>query len=160
MLIFGAVVVVLLVVSLLFARGGGGRRTTHQYSAKPLLTANEKEFFARLAEAVPEYLIQSQVAMGALMNGRHAEGKDFATRSTFDRKIVDFVLLDANLEVALLIELDDRTHKAAKDAARDAMTRQSGYTTLRFESRAKPSVAELRNRILEAIKQASKSAKR
>jgi very-short-patch-repair endonuclease len=155
MLILGAVIlVILVVVVILLSRGGGRRRATHQYTAKPLLTANEKEFFTRLDEAVPEYLIQSQVAMGALMNGRHAEGKDFATRSTFDRKIVDFVLLDEKLDVVLIIELDDRTHKSDKDAARDAMTRQAGYATLRFESRAKPPVPELRTQILRAISQA------
>lgn len=160
MLIFGTIALVLIAVVLLLLSRRSGRRTTHQYTAKPLLTPNEKEFFARLDEAVPEYLIQSQVAMGALMNGRHAEGKDFATRSTFDRKIVDFVLLDQNLDVVLIIELDDRTHKADKDAARDAMTRQAGYTTLRFESRSKPAVPELRARILEAIRQASRSSRR
>jgi very-short-patch-repair endonuclease len=154
MLILGAVVLIILAVVLILLPRGSGPRATHQYSPKPLLTANEKEFFARLDEAVPEYLIQSQVAMGALMNGTHAEGKDFATRSTFDRKIVDFVLLDDKLDVVLLIELDDRTHKASKDTARDAMTRQAGYATLRFESRAKPAVPELRAQILRAISQA------
>jgi len=154
MLILGAVVLILLAVVLFMLKRRSGPRATHQYSAKPLLTANEKEFFARLDEAVPEYLIQSQVAMGALMNGRHAEGKDFATRSTFDRKIVDFALLDEKLDVVLLIELDDRTHNAGKDAARDAMTRQAGYATLRFESRAKPAVPELRAQILRAVSQA------
>jgi len=129
-------------------------RGKHKYLPKPLLTPNEKEFFGRLRKAVPEYAIQSQVCMGALMEGRHTSGKHLRTRAKFSQKIVDYALLDDKLNVILLIELDDRTHDPDKDAARDAMTNEAGYRTLRIESRAKPTVPALRALILKAIRQA------
>jgi very-short-patch-repair endonuclease len=160
MLILIALLIVVAVIVAVVARPQGRNSSPYQYAAKPLLTPNEKEFFERLQTAVPEYFVQSQVAMGALMTGRHAQGKHQATRSTFDRKIVDYVLLDDNLDVVLLVELDDRTHDSAKDASRDAMTSQAGYRTLRVESRAKPSVPELRALTLRAIESAPRRQKR
>lgn len=114
------------------------------YVKKPLLTANEKEFFQRLAQALPSYRIFPQVAMGALISVRGAQGADnFRARGRFAQKIVDFVVCDSNLNVLGLIELDDRTHTASKDEARDATTREAGYWTLRYQSKAKPSFAEI-----------------
>lgn len=156
-------IVLLLVVATvigLLAGQKSRKSSPYQYAAKPMLTANEKEFFSRLQTAVPEYFVQSQVAMGALMTGRHADNKHHATRAKFAQKIVDYVLLDDNLDVVLLVELDDRTHGSAKDAARDAMTSQAGYQTLRVESRAKPSVPELRTLVLRAIASAPRRQKR
>jgi len=132
------------------------RSRAREYLPKALLTGNEKEFFRRLQQAVPEYTLLTQVAMGALMNGRHASGNHLRTRAKFAQKIVDYVLLDDRLDVVLLVELDDKTHEKKKDKARDAMTDEAGYRTLRVESRAKPPVAELRSLVLKAIRKAPK----
>jgi very-short-patch-repair endonuclease len=43
----------------------------------------------------------------------------------------------------LLIELDDRTHVASRDAVRDSYMRAAGIGTLRYQSRAKPSEAQI-----------------
>lgn len=47
------------------------------------------------------------------------------------------------LDVLLVIELDDRTHDAGQDRQRDAITKAAGYQTLRFQSKHKPTVAEI-----------------
>jgi|GEM_PF-3130287 len=60
-----------------------------------------------------------------------SRGSRYAVRSRFDRKMIDYVLVDDAGKVRLLVELDDRTHDAARDAARDAMTARAGYVTLR-----------------------------
>jgi len=67
--------------------------------------------------------------MGALLNS-----KDFGTRQTFNRKIVDFVILDTKLDVRLIIELDDSSHKykREKDKKRDQMLQSAGYRTIRL----------------------------
>lgn len=39
----------------------------NSYKLKPLLSANEKEFYNRLSEAVPDCRILTQVALGALL---------------------------------------------------------------------------------------------
>lgn len=134
------------------------RRTRSEfiYLKKPLLTNNEKEFYGRIKKAIPEFTVFTQVSMGALMNGKHVSGNHIRTRAKFAQKIVDFVITDDNCEVLLLIELDDRMHDKAKDRHRDSMTRAAGYTTLRFESRAKPSVSQLRTAILRGIHASSK----
>jgi very-short-patch-repair endonuclease len=65
-------------------------------------------------------------------------------RGRFAQKVVDFVILDDALEVVALVELDDRTHRLEKDAARDAMTAAAGYVTLRYRSREKPEPKAIR----------------
>ena len=124
------------------------------YGYKPLLTANEKEFMGRLEQALPEFQVLCQVAMGALLQPVNIRTKQqfFAVRGTFAQKICDFVLLDKERrEVLAIIELDDKTHDPKKDARRDAMLHQAGYLTLRFESRDKPTQAKLRQIVLTAL---------
>lgn len=124
----------------------GARRVT----AKALLTPNEREFYRRLLAALPQHVVLTQVAMGALMQptADKAERAFRSTRGLFSQKIVDFVVLNDKLEVVTLIELDDRTHNKLKDAQRDRLTGEAGYVTLRYESKAKPSVEQLRTDVL------------
>ena len=118
--------------------------------ARPLLTPNEKEFYGRICRALPELTVWAQVSMGALLTsqGGLENGSAWSFRERFNRKIVDFVVLDAQLRVLVLIELDDRTHIRAKDTVRDRLTREAGYRTLRYESRDKPPEAVLRQDVL------------
>jgi very-short-patch-repair endonuclease len=68
----------------------------------------------------------------------------WSIRSRFDRKIADFVVCErGSLQVVAIIELDDRTHDAGADQRRDAMTKAAGYQTFRFQSKQKPSEAEI-----------------
>jgi len=70
-------------------------------------------------------------------------------RNRFDRKVADYVICARNtFQVVAIIELDDRTHdyKKEKDAERDAMLNAAGYRTERFESKKKPSEAEIAQR--------------
>lgn len=113
---------------------------------KPLLTANEKEFFFRLQKALPAYRVFPQVAFGAFMtdDGRLSQNARWSVRSRFDRKIADFVICErGSFRIVALVELDDSTHVAAADRKRDALTRAAGYQTIRFQSRQKPTLAEI-----------------
>ena len=47
------------------------------------------------------------------------------------------------LNVLIVIELDGHTHDAIHDRQHESMTKTVGYQTLRFQSKQKPSVAEL-----------------
>ena len=49
----------------------------------------------------------------------------------------------SGLKVVALIELDDRMHDSHVDRQRDAITKASGYHTFQFQSKQKPSEAEL-----------------
>lgn len=127
---------------------------------KQLLTPNEKEFLGRIRQAAAAYGmdVHYQVAMGALidLSGITPEshpGAYWNARSTFDKKIVDYVLVKKGSgEVVALVELDDKMHDREKDASRDKMTAAAGYKTLRYESTAKPSVDELKEVFSKLVK--------
>jgi Protein of unknown function (DUF2726) len=113
---------------------------------KALLTPNEAEFFHRLQRALPAYSVFPQVSFAALLtdDGTLSAKARWSVRAKFDRKIADFVICDRRtLAVVALVELDDRTHTARADRQRDAMTRAAGYQTLRFQSKQKPTEAEI-----------------
>lgn len=142
------VLVCVVVVALVWMFAGRGRRSL--YVAKNLLTGNEREFFGRLlAAGAGEFHVFPQVCMGALMapNVKPGGRSYMGIRATFSQKIVDFVICDRKLNVVALVELDDRTHSKEKDVARDRMTSSAGYQTLRYESRAKPSIEKIRQDI-------------
>lgn len=115
------------------------------YKAKSLLSPNEKEFFVRLAQALPDYHILTQVSFGALL---HPDVKNdnklfYRVRGTFAQKIADYVICNQSLEVLAVVELDDRTHREDKDAKRDAMLEQAGYKVVRWNSKSKPTLEQI-----------------
>lgn len=120
--------------------------------AKRLLTDNELEFLERLRTALPEYQVWPQVAMGALVELTLPRGhREFwKVRDQFAAKILDYVVSrPPKLDVVAVIELDDQTHDPAKDAERDALLASVKIRTLRFQSRVKPTAAEIRKQLLQ-----------
>lgn len=120
------------------------------FAPKPLLTKNELEFYARLKRALPDLAIFPQVAMRALVRPGSPSGTRRYWRESgmLGAKHCDFLICDpSTLAIVVIIELDDRTHDAEKDAARDAMTAAAGYPTLRWHSRHKPNVEEIRTAV-------------
>lgn len=124
----------------------------HAIVSKAVMTDNEKEFYARLKGALPEFEVIPQVAMSALLDVSLPEmHRDYwKMRKEFSQKTVDYVVcLKGSMAVVVVVELDDRTHDAKqdKDAARDAMLAQAGIPTLRWDSRAKPAAAEIHAKV-------------
>jgi very-short-patch-repair endonuclease len=133
-LLIGVLALAAAVIGLLVVIKGAGGRTL-PVMARRLMTAREREVITLIEEAVPYCRVHSQVAMGALIEAtKGLSRKDHVSvRNRFDRKVVDFVLEDrASGDVLALIELDDRTHNAAKDRSRDEITEAAGYRTVRF----------------------------
>jgi hypothetical protein len=113
---------------------------------KPLLTANEAEFFRRLQRALPAYAVFPQVSFAALLtdDGQLTAKARWSVRARFDRKIADYVICDRRtLQVIAIVELDDRMHDTHADRQRDAITRAASYQTIRFQSRQKPTETEI-----------------
>jgi hypothetical protein len=118
------------------------------YRSKPLLSANEKEFFIRLSQALPACHVLTQVALGALLqpNVRNNNKEYYRARGVFSQKIADYVICNGNMDVLAVVELDDRTHRNDKDAKRDAMLVQAGYKVIRWDSKNKPTAEQIRER--------------
>lgn len=112
------------------------------YVERPVMTENELEFYGQLRDALPSDLhICPQVSMAAVMTTRSGltQSEQFSARNKFDRKIIDFVVLDAKGRTIALVELDDKSHRAKRDSERDNLTALAGLRTVRFPSRPRPS---------------------
>lgn len=122
--------------------------------ARPLLTAREREALVALEHAFPQLRVFPQVAMGALIQARNElSRRDRAlVRNRFSQKIVDFVLEDRGTgQVVALVELDDRSHNAAKDSRRDEIALAAGYRTIRIPPGTKIQLQVLRAVINDAL---------
>lgn len=119
-----------------------------RYLPKAIMTGNELEFFRRLSRAHNEGFVFPQVAMSALLEPKAlTRNSRLAAFRRISQKRVDYTLHEPDLSLICVVELDDRTHDASKDAARDAMLRSAGIPTMRWSSTSKPSIAEIRDRV-------------
>ncbi|MBB5367768.1 MULTISPECIES: DUF2726 domain-containing protein [unclassified Janthinobacterium] len=96
-----------------------------------MLTNREQQMFSLLSSALPECVVLAQVAFSALVT---ADG--WQSRNRFNRKVADFVICSKQMNVIAVIELDDRSHigREHHDSERDAMLKQAGYATIRYQS--------------------------
>lgn len=133
-----------------------GKEKAGVYRRRKVMSENELEFFGRLVAALPDHYIFPQVAMSALLEAASSDEKTaHSDRLRIAQQRADYIVCTKNCELVAVIELDDRTHSTAKDQLRDSRLEQAGIRTVRFQSRAKPSVDVLRAAI---VRQTSKSA--
>ena len=140
-------IVVLVALGAVAAFLSPGRKSWLSHiTGKPLMTPNEIEFFQRLQRALPAYHVFPQVSFAAILtdDDKLSSKARWSVRARFDRKIADFVVCErGSLKVVALIELDDRMHQAKADRQRDAITKAAGYQTFRYQSKQKPTDAEI-----------------
>ncbi|HLM39741.1 MAG TPA: DUF2726 domain-containing protein, partial [Microvirga sp.] len=95
-----------------------------RYRRQPVMTANEREFYGRLAAACPDCQIWPQVPILALVRPDAKTGTRafwLAFRAVSNTR-VDWVIA-RDMEVLAIVELDDRSHDPRKDARRDQVLR-------------------------------------
>jgi very-short-patch-repair endonuclease len=128
-LLFLVLLVAFLGIIAQFAMAPARRKARGGVKARRLLSDREQAMFHRLTTAWNDGHVLTQVSMGALISA-----KDRGTRNTFDRKFVDFVLVNQAFDVVAVIELDDASHQSKREAdrARDALLQSAGYATLRY----------------------------
>ena len=122
--------------------------------SRRLMTSRERDVISMIETAVPHCRVHAQVAMAALVDctGGLTRAQRASTRNRFDRKVVDFVLEDRSSgDVLAIVELDDRTHSAAKDRARDEITAAAGYRTIRLPAGKRPDQLGVRAQILAGL---------
>lgn len=140
--------VVLLVIIVGFLAQIKKQKGTGSFKRRQLMTANEVEFFNRLVKALPDHYVFPQVAMSALIEAASSDKKQaHSDRLRIAQQRADYVICDAVGEVVAVVELDDRTHSAAKDQLRDSRLKQGGIRTIRFQSRNKPTVEAIRDAV-------------
>ena len=98
--------------------------------ARAPLNAREQAMYNRLVQTLPDLVVLPQVSFGALLTARTR-----AARSTFSRRIADFVVCDRSFKVVAVVELGDKNQKdkARRDPDRDAMLIEAGYRVLRYQ---------------------------
>jgi very-short-patch-repair endonuclease len=126
-------IVIAAIVGLVFGNQKGAYKKKGErgpIKGKRILTMNEQPTFLKLREALPEHFVLAQVAFSAFMTGN-----GYATRSLFNRKVADFVVVDKSFNVIAIVELDDSSHKGKEnqDAARDALITEAGYKVIRYK---------------------------
>jgi very-short-patch-repair endonuclease len=97
--------------------------------ARPPLTAREQAMYNRLVQTLPDLVVLPQVSFGALLTARTR-----AARSSFSRKIADFVVCDHSFKVVAVVALGDKSGKgkSQRDLDRYALLLQAGYRVLRY----------------------------
>lgn len=147
------------VAALLLLKYASGGNAFSAYRPKRLMTRHEIVMYQKLVRALSgtPYIVCPQVSMGAVMDVKPGieNKRRLALRNRFDRKIIDFVIADAEGKARLLIELDDSSHVSSRDRDRDTLTGQAGYQTLRYRKAGSLDVRRLRQDIAEIIRSQS-----
>jgi hypothetical protein len=112
----------------------GGARLWPVYS-RPVLTEAERDFYARLRVAVPQYAVLCQVQISRFVEVRDVADR-LGVRNRYDRLSADFVLCAEDFQPLLVIELDDSSHgrpaQRARDAKKDAVLAAAGVPIVHF----------------------------
>jgi hypothetical protein len=149
------VMVLAAVIAIVLLLIGGFKRNRPQgwrgstYKQKGLLSNPEQVMYWRLVEAYGnEKVIFSQVAFSQLI-GVHGGTKNerYSKFAKARQKVADFVICNKDFSLYAIVEVDDKTHDAEKDAARDAITKEAGIKTFRFEVKSLPDSKTLRKAI-------------
>ncbi len=137
----------------------GDELSVWPFEVMPLMTDSEIIFFRKLQQALPEYLIFSQVQLSRMIEPSQEAGNE--RQFWFNRvcrQSVDFVIVAADAKTILLaIELDDWTHESKnrqkQDAKKDKALSSAGIAILRFHAERMPSVEILRHDVLTVLSQ-------
>jgi len=123
------------------------KKSDYFYAKRPIMTHNELDFFHRLVRANEKGYVFPQVAMSSLISPVSKNRKSrMAAFNKISRKRVDYAIYTDKLELLCIVELDDRTHNAARDSQRDSMLESSGIQTIRWHSKKKPDVSTIKSR--------------
>jgi hypothetical protein len=119
----------LLLLVLLLRRFGGSEARLPYYSKEFLLSRGETAFYHVLRRSLPAHLIICPKVRLSDVLGCTGEGWKAGFGGKISQKHIDFVLADAdNTAIALVIELDDRTHTHDDRRARDVFVDRALFT--------------------------------
>jgi Protein of unknown function (DUF2726) len=122
-----------------------------RFRRQPIMTPNEIEFHRRLMKAFPTCQVWPQIPILALLrpDARQNSRRFWKGFRMISNARVDWVIA-YDLDVIAIIELDDRTHDARKDARRDRILNSCGYRVLRFDSKNRLDPQQIREVTLKS----------
>lgn len=118
------------------------------YVARELMTAPERELYGRLRQALPEYLIFSQVQLSRIIDVA-PEAEHQAWLNRINRMSVDFVICAADgAKILAAIELDDSSHdrpeRIKADSKKDKALLSAGVAIIRWPVKGMPNPRQIR----------------
>lgn len=118
------------------------------YVARELMTAPERELFRRLQQALPDYLICSQVQLSRIIDVAPDAPKQ-AWLNRINRMSVDFVICATDgAKILAAIELDDSSHNIPErikaDSKKDKALQSAGVPIIRWPVKGMPQPSQLR----------------
>jgi len=118
------------------------------YVARELMTAPERELYRRLQQALPDYLIFSQVQLSRIIDVAPDAQKQ-AWLNRINRMSVDFVICATDgAKILAAIELDDSSHDQAErikaDSKKDKALQSAGVPIIRWPVKGMPQPQQLR----------------
>lgn len=127
------------------------------FEPMPIMTDSEVLFYNKLQQALPEFIIFSQVQLSRIIAPEMSDGRE--RQFWFNRicrQSVDYVVIAEDKQTVLLaIELDDWTHqnrtRQKQDDKKDKALTSAGIAIMRFHAERLPSVDILRTEILQVI---------
>ena len=122
-----------------------------RYRRHTIMTENEREFYRRILDACPNCQVWPQVPILALVRPDAKEGSRafWMAFKRISNTRVDWVVVQ-DMEVLAIVELDDRSHDARKDAQRDRILKSCGYRVVRFSSSRRPDPRQIHEAIFSA----------
>lgn len=138
----------------------GDELAVFPFEPMPLMTDTEVLFFNKLQQALPEYLIFSQVQLSRVIAPLDDDEIDQSFWfNRICRMSVDYVVVATDCQTVLLaIELDDWTHhnrrRQQQDDKKDKALSSAGIAIVRFHGEAMPDVNQLRHTLLAVMAEA------
>ena len=125
------------------------------YVPRELMTAPERELYGRLRQALPDYLIFSQVQLCRMIEVDPNEDKQ-AWFNRINRMSVDFVICAPDgAKILAAIELDDSSHERAErlkaDVKKDKALKSAGIRMIRWPVRGMPTSQQIRADFIRAF---------
>jgi very-short-patch-repair endonuclease len=146
------VVIFIIVIAAVIAAGLKTRiADVWPFEKKRVLTESEQTVYWRLLKVAPEFVVLAQVALSSLVDVKSGTPKRQAHWNKVSQKSVDFALCRKDGSVLAVIEVDDKTHLAAKRAETDRVKNKileaAGIPILRWKASPLPSEESMRTDI-------------
>ncbi len=123
------------------------------YRARALMSAPEREAYARLLRATPENLIFGQVQFCRAIEPKAGAHRRWHLRIA--QLSADFVICRPDTSVLAVVEIDDRSHDRAiqrkRDRKKHAACKAAGIPLIRWQARRLPTSEEMRRQLTSEL---------